>query len=104
MIISIYFTWFTIFVFLPSLLLFLKFRKVYQPYPKTLFLLVVFCFLIGLPWDILAVKTGVWSFGQEQTLGVLIAGLPLEEILFLVFVPLLAGLTGLAILKVVIKR
>src|SRR3989304_9765903 len=103
MIISSYFTWLIVFVFLPTLVLLLRFWRIYQHYPRTLLALVVFCFLIGFPWDLLAVKMGVWSFGREQVAGLWFGDLPLEEILFLVFVPFLAGLIGLFFLKVVVK-
>ncbi|OGC38488.1 hypothetical protein A2155_02510 [candidate division WWE3 bacterium RBG_16_52_45] len=104
MIISSYFTWLIVFVFLPTLALLLKFWRIYQRYPRTLLALVVFCFLLGFPWDLLAVKMGVWSFGREQMMGLWLDGLPLEEIIFLVSVPFLGGLIGLAILKVVVKK
>ena len=41
-----------------------------------------------LVWDLWAVQTGQWSFDLEQTLGVVVpGGLPLEEVLFFVVVP-----------------
>lgn len=97
MILSAYFTWHIIFVLFPSLLLLVTFRNFYRRYPKTILRLVLICFLIGFPWDVLVTDLGVWSFGRQKVLGVWFAGLPLEEILFLIFVPFWAGLTGLLI-------
>ncbi len=39
-------------------------------------------------WDILAVRGNVWSFNPEYITGIMFAGLPLEEILFFISVPL----------------
>ncbi|MFD1553720.1 lycopene cyclase domain-containing protein [Putridiphycobacter roseus] len=54
---------------------------------KALFLSIV---LVGLPfviWDIWFTEMGVWGFTPEHLLGIYIFNLPLEEILFFVFVP-----------------
>lgn len=57
--------------------------------------LVVLCaggpFLV---WDLLAVRAGHWHFDVSQTLGWLpVGGLPLEEVLFFVVVPLASVMT-----------
>jgi lycopene cyclase domain-containing protein len=38
-------------------------------------------------WDLYATHAGHWDFDPEQTLGPSIAGLPVEELLFFVVVP-----------------
>jgi lycopene cyclase domain-containing protein len=38
-------------------------------------------------FDMLAVRAGWWRFNTENTLGVYVGNLPLEEILFLVIIP-----------------
>lgn len=46
--------------------------------------------LISLPfviWDFFATKTGYWSFSETYTIGLKVAGLPLEEILFFFAIP-----------------
>ncbi|QCW51591.1 lycopene cyclase domain-containing protein [Nocardioides dongxiaopingii] len=56
--------------------------------------LVLVC--AGLPfvvWDLLAVRAGHWFFDTSQTLGLELAGLPLEEVLFFVVVPLASVMT-----------
>ncbi|MEV8379242.1 lycopene cyclase domain-containing protein [Kribbella sp. NPDC056861] len=56
--------------------------------------LVLLC--AGLPfalWDLIAVRAGHWWFDESLTLGVSLAGLPLEEILFFVVVPLASVMT-----------
>jgi lycopene cyclase domain-containing protein len=46
--------------------------------------------LVSLPfiiWDIIVTRLGHWSFSQNYTLGLSIAGIPFEEILFFLTVP-----------------
>ena len=40
-----------------------------------------------LVWDALAVRAGHWDFDPQQVLDVRVAGLPLEEVLFFVVIP-----------------
>ncbi len=49
---------------------------------STLVVLTVF-----VVWDIFATRAGVWSFNPRYIVGIEIAGLPLEEILFFISVP-----------------
>lgn len=44
-------------------------------------------------WDLLAHAAGHWSFSDRHTLGVRLAGLPVEEWLFFLVVPVCALLT-----------
>jgi lycopene cyclase domain-containing protein len=45
-------------------------------------------------WDLYAIASGHWTFDPEQTTGILFpGGLPLDEVLFFVVVPLAALLT-----------
>lgn len=45
-------------------------------------------------WDLYAIDRGQWSFDRAQTLDVLLpGGLPLEEVLFFLVVPIAAVLT-----------
>lgn len=41
-------------------------------------------------WDVMAAAAGHWSFNPSFTLGAAVAGLPLEELLFFVAIPLVA--------------
>jgi lycopene cyclase domain-containing protein len=46
--------------------------------------------LVAIPfisWDVWFTAKGVWWFNADYTLGILIAGLPLEEWLFFIFIP-----------------
>jgi len=60
--------------------------------------------LIYTAWDIWAVENHNWRFDSAQILGLRIfAGLPIEEILFFVIVPLITVLTYLALSKLTKK-
>lgn len=51
--------------------------------------------------DVLSVRLGHWSFGLDQTLGVVLpGGLPLEEVLFFVVVPIASVMTLEAVRRV----
>jgi lycopene cyclase domain-containing protein len=45
-------------------------------------------FFIAVVWDQLSVRMGLWVFSQEEIVGNLF-GLPIEEYIFFLFVPLL---------------
>ena len=51
---------------------------------------VVACFA---GWDLIAVQHGEWWFSARYTLGLRVAGLPIEEWLFFLVVPVCALLT-----------
>ncbi|MDP9101013.1 MAG: lycopene cyclase domain-containing protein [Actinomycetota bacterium] len=51
-------------------------------------------------WDVLAVRAGQWSFDPRQVLGARIGGLPVEELLFFVVVPLCSVLSLEAVRRV----
>lgn len=50
-------------------------------------------FIAGLAWDRYAVHAGQWSFDSRYLTGLRPGGLPLEEVLFFVVVPICAVLT-----------
>lgn len=50
--------------------------------------------VIFIGWDLYAISAGHWTFDESQTLGVVLpGGIPLEEVLFFVVVPVAAILT-----------
>ncbi|MCL6579015.1 MAG: lycopene cyclase domain-containing protein [Candidatus Bathyarchaeota archaeon] len=56
-------------------------------------------------WDLAAVAAGHWSFDDGQVVGVwLPLGLPIEEVLFFVVVPLCAVLSFEAVRQVLARR
>ncbi len=51
-------------------------------------------------WDLVGIARGHWDFAPDLTLGiVLFAGMPLEELLFFVVIPICALLTHQAVLR-----
>ena len=57
--------------------------------------------VIFVAWDLLAIAAGHWSFDPAQTTGVVFpGGLPLDELLFFVVVPICAVLGFEAVRKV----
>ena len=76
-----------IFVIFPNIILFYINRK--KIYFKTLLISLFILFLVAILWDQLSVRMGLWSFSQNEIVGTLF-GLPIEEYLFFIFVPLLS--------------
>jgi lycopene cyclase domain-containing protein len=76
-----------IFVIVPNLaLLYLNRKKIHL---KSLGAALLILFLIAVLWDQLSVRMGLWVFSQDKIVGNLF-GLPIEEYLFFLFVPLLS--------------
>ena len=81
-----YLKWLLIFVWLPTLLLWVTNFDILRRYKRTL-LSCVFCALVfSIPWDYWGIKTKIWIFPQDTNLGIWFGGLPLEEYLFIIFV------------------
>lgn len=76
-----------IFVIVPNIvLLYLNRKKIHL---KSLGIALFILFLIAVMWDQLSVRMGLWVFSQDEIIGNLF-GLPIEEYLFFLFVPLLS--------------
>lgn len=61
----------------------LRFNQYFVPFIKA-------AILVAIPfiaWDVWFTSKGVWWFNTDYTLGLVIAGLPLEEWLFFIFIP-----------------
>jgi lycopene cyclase domain-containing protein len=77
----------TVFVVVPNIILFYINRK--QLRLKTVLLSLLILFIIAIVWDQISVRLGIWSFSQNEIVGSFL-GLPVEEYLFFIFVPLLS--------------
>lgn len=77
----------TVFVVVPNIILFYLNRK--QLHVKTLLASLLILFIIAIVWDQISVRLGIWSFSQNEIVGSFL-GLPVEEYLFFIFVPLLS--------------
>ena len=49
--------------------------------------------MLGIAWDIYAISRHQWSFDRRYLIGLRVAGLPIEEALFFVVIPVCAVLT-----------
>jgi lycopene cyclase domain-containing protein len=68
---------------------------------RRLLLTLVPVAVIFVAWDLAAIRAGHWSFDPRQILGVMLpGGLPLEELLFFLVVPVCAVLGFEAVRKV----
>ena len=75
-----------IFAIIPSIILLIFLRNKINM--KNLALSLFILFIIGLIWDQISVKLGIWSFSEDRIIGNLY-GIPIEEYIFFIFVPLL---------------
>jgi lycopene cyclase domain-containing protein len=73
-------------IMFPLLLSFEKRIKYYSK-AKALLPAIIIVSIIFIVWDVFATFRGHWSFNPDHILGVKLAGLPLEEILFFITVP-----------------
>lgn len=75
-----------IFAIIPSLILLylLRDRINFKNLAISLFIL----FVLGVIWDQISVRLGLWSFSDDKIIGNLF-GIPIEEYIFIIFVPLL---------------
>ena len=76
-----------LFVILPNIILSYLNRR--QFHARTLLLALLILLVIAIVWDQLSVRLGIWSFSQQEIVGSFL-GLPIEEYLFFIFVPLLS--------------
>lgn len=81
-----YLLWLTIFVWFPTLVLWATNFDILRRYKKTLSFCIFWALVFSLPWDIIAVKSRIWSFPTETNIGLSIGGLPLEEYFYIIFV------------------
>lgn len=80
---SEYFQWLSLFVFLPTAVLWLAFPRVLIEYRTTYAVAILGSLLVSIPWDLVAVRTGIWQFPDGCCAGPEIAGLPIEEYIFI---------------------
>jgi len=76
----------TIFAVIPSIILLFILRNKINL--KNLAISLFILFIIGVVWDQISVRMGIWSFSDEKIIGNLF-GIPIEEYIFFIFVPLL---------------
>ena len=73
-------------IILPLIVSFFPYLSYYKKFPYVLFSIIAGG-LLFVTWDVIATMRGDWSFNPEHVMGISFAGLPLEEVLFFLFVP-----------------
>jgi len=76
----------TIFAVIPSIILLFYLRDKINL--KNLVVSLSLLFVIGFVWDQISVRLGIWNFSDEKIIGKFL-GIPIEEYIFFIFVPLL---------------
>lgn len=61
--------------------------------PLRLLLTLLPVLVVFVVWDLLAIRAGHWAYDPEQTTGIRLGDLPLEELAFFVVIPICAVLT-----------
>lgn len=80
-----------IFVWLPTLLIWVfNFRFLWR-YKKTLIYVMFFATMISTLWDIHAIQNNIWFFPRGGHLGIYIYTIPIEEFLFMATVTLMVS-------------
>jgi lycopene cyclase domain-containing protein len=90
----------TVFAIIPSLVLLYFLRKSINF--KNLLISIIALFIIGVIWDQISVRLGIWSFSQDKTIGN-IFGMPIEEYIFMIFVSLLV-ITVYTLINKIMKK
>jgi len=76
-----------IFAVIPSIILLVILRD--RIVIKNLAISLIVLFIIGVIWDQISVRLGIWSFSQDKIIGNLFE-IPFEEYIFIIFVPILS--------------
>ena len=61
--------------------------------PRRLALTLLPVLVVFVVWDVLAIRAGHWTYDPEQTTGLALGDLPLEELAFFLVIPVCAVLT-----------
>jgi lycopene cyclase domain-containing protein len=91
-----YLLWLLIFIFLPLFALVVWQRQVWRQW-RALGLSLAGSLMGGWAWDAVAVRRGLWFYHPGNIVGVWIAGLPIEEWLWIVGVTLLFGVVTVVV-------
>jgi lycopene cyclase domain-containing protein len=73
-------------IILPLIVSFFPYLSYYKKFPYVLFSIFAGG-LFFVTWDVIATMRGDWSFNPAYVMGISLAGLPLEEVLFFIVVP-----------------
>ena len=94
-----YLIWLALFIGLPVLWLWLRGRSALRPQRRALALIGLGALAGGWAWDVLSVRLGVWYYAPANALNFWIAGLPIEEWLWILGVTLMFGLLTVLLME-----
>lgn len=90
-----------IFAIIPNIILLYLNRK--EIVWKTLLFSLFILFLLAVIWDQISVRMGIWSFSPTEIVGS-VFGLPIEEYIFFLCVPLLSINIYVLIKKMITRK
>ncbi len=93
-----YLLWLLLFIFLPLFALVVWQRRIWRQ-RRALALMLAGALVGGWAWDVVSVRLGVWFYAPGNIVGVWIAGLPIEEWLWVAGVTLLFGAVTVALME-----
>ncbi len=99
-----YIFWLSLFVWTPTLLLWVCNFRYLSKFPRTIAFCVVGSLIFSVPWDIVAVRSNIWHFFDGHILDVWVVGLPIEEYLFIVSVAAYISTITLLLRKWIYKK
>ncbi|MBI2008948.1 lycopene cyclase domain-containing protein [Candidatus Saccharibacteria bacterium] len=80
-----YLIWVFIFLVIPGAILWFAAWQTFWKYRKAFTQCILIALIIGLAWDFFAIKTEIWGWPEQCCALPRVYGLPLEEVLFIVF-------------------
>jgi len=78
-----------LFVIIPLVILWLSFARVFKNYLPVFALCIIGSIIFSFPWDYLVIKERIWYFTAPFIIGVALFGVPIENLLFYIFVTIL---------------
>lgn len=75
----VYLVFLSVFFAVPVAVLLLAVGKDLRRIPRTVLWSLAFVATLGLAWDWLSIRTGLWRYDTAPTIGIWLGGLPVEE-------------------------
>ena len=94
-----YLVWLLLFIGLPVLWMAWRSRAALRPQRRALALLGLGALAGGWAWDALSVRLGVWYYAPANIANIWLAGLPLEEWLWIAGVSLMFGMLTVVLIQ-----
>jgi len=86
-----YIVWLSVSAGLPLIFIWLRYSHLLRKYKQTFLYILLFALVVHIPWDLYAIVNNIWLFPYGKNVGLSIFNIPLEEYLYMIFVPLLGA-------------